>query len=66
MTRTLLYVDPIYSYLALYFSVEHITVIVASYNNDLASKLHIPFLTLSHSDSNLQALEVETLDSQTL
>ena len=28
------------------FSVEYITVIVASYNNDMASKFHIHLLTL--------------------
>ena len=48
------------------FSVEHITVIVASYNNDMISKFHITFLTLSHKESNLELLDVETVDSQTL
>ena len=41
------------------FSVEHITAIVASYNNDMANKFHISLLTLSHKESNLEALDVE-------
>ena len=48
------------------FSVEHLTVIGASYNNDMASKFHISLLTLSHKDSNLEPLDVEVVDSQTL
>ena len=39
---------------------------VASYKNDMASKFHIPLLTLSHKESNLEALDVEAVDSQTL
>ena len=31
----------------------------------MASKLHIPILTLSHKERNLEALEVEAVDSQT-
>ena len=61
------YVDPIFSFFgSVPFSVEHITVIVASYNNDMISKFHITFLTLSHKESNLEALDVEAVDSQTL
>ena len=41
-------------------------VIVASYNNIMASKLHIPFLTLWHKKSNLEALDIKTVDGQTL
>ena len=32
----------------------------------MASKFHIPLLTLSHKESNLEALDVEAVDSQTL
>ena len=64
MTRTLLHVDPIFSYLALYlFSIEHITVTAASYKNDIASRFHIPVLTLSYKESNLEALDVDAVDS---
>ena len=34
------------------FSVEHITIIVSSYNSDMVSKVHIPFLTPSRKESN--------------
>ena len=63
MTPILLYVGPVFSYLALYIFVEYITVIVASYNNDRASKFHIPLLTLSHKENNLEALDDEAVDS---
>ena len=46
MTPTLLYVDPIFSYLALYIFHRVYNVIVAGYKNDVASKFHIPLLTL--------------------
>ena len=61
MTPTLLYVGPIFSYFT--FSIEYKTVIVASYNNDRASKFHIPLLTLSHKENNLEALDDEAVDS---
>ena len=32
----------------------------------MASKFHIPILTLSNKESNLEALDVEAVDSQTL
>ena len=66
MTPTLLYVDPISVIWLCTFSVEYITVIVASYKNDIVSKFHIPLVTLSHKESNLEALDVEADDSQTL
>ena len=66
MTPTALYVDPILSYLACIFSVEHVTDTVASYNNDMISKFHKPVLTLSHKESKLDALDVKAVDSQTL
>ena len=66
MTPTLSYVDQILSYLALTFSIEHTTVIAASYKNDIATKFHIPLLILSHKESNLKSLDVEAVDSQTL
>ena len=47
-------------------SVEHITVKVSSYNNNMASKFHIPLLTPSHKESNIEALDIEAVDSQTL
>ena len=65
MTPTVLYVDPIFPYLACIFSVGHVTDIVASYNNDVFSKFHKPLLTLSHKESKLNALDVEAVDSQT-
>ena len=42
------------------------TIKVATDNNDLASKFHIPLLTLSHKESNPEGLNVEAVDSQTL
>ena len=65
MTPALLYVDPISSYLALCLF-HRALVIVFSYNNDMASKFNIPLLTPSHKESNLEALDVEAVDSQTL
>ena len=47
------------------FPLEYITVIVASYNSDMASKFYIPLLTLSHKKNNLEALNDEAVDSQT-
>ena len=37
-----------------------------SYKNHMASKFHITLLTLSHKQSNLEALDVEAVDSRTL
>ena len=48
------------------FSIEHITVIVSSYKNDIASKFYIPLLTPSQKESNLEAVDVEAVDNQTL
>ena len=48
------------------FGVEHITVIDSSYNKDMVSKFHIPLLTPLHKESNLDALDVDSFDSQTL
>ena len=70
MTLTLSHADSIFSYLALclclFLCLYHITVIVASYNNDMAIKFHIPLLTLSRKESNLETLGVEVVDSKTL
>ena len=66
MTPTLLYVDPIFCYLLSTFAVEHITVIDSSYNKDMGGKFHIPLLTPLHKESNLEALDVDAFDSQTL
>ena len=59
MTPTLLHIDPIFSYLALYIFRR----VCNSHKNDLTSKFHIPLLTLSHKESNLEALDVEAVDS---
>ena len=48
------------------FGVEHITVIDSSYNKDMVSKFHINLLTTLHKESNLEALDVDAFDSQTL
>ena len=32
----------------------------------MASKFHIPLLTPSHKESNIEALDIEAVDSQTL
>ena len=39
---------------------------VSSYNNDMVSKFQIPLLIPSHMESNLEALDVEAVDSQAL
>ena len=64
MTPAVLYVDPLFRYLVLYLF--RISYNRHSQNNDMASKFHIPFLTLSHKESNLEALGVEAVDSQIL
>ena len=60
-----LYYMYIQSFLIWRCTVEHITVLVASYKNDMASKFHILLLTLSHKESNLGALDFEAVDIQT-
>ena len=62
----MLYVDPVFSDLALYLFRRGYNVIVAIYNNDIVNNAHVPLLTLSHKESNLEALDVEAVDIQTL